>query len=1203
MGSKIKERCIYCGGDVFYDGSEPLVKCQWCGQTLAVAKFENELLRIQKAEEENVLIKEQLKEAELEKQTANDRLFAALSDLGEIRDEQDVLGKTLHLLSEGQGDALQSLEFLKSVSERLLSTQNNFVARLGVVQDIAIQLQKIDMAEQERQSAMNEFMLWSQQIREEDVQRLQGIASSADMLIEGQREIKNKVDELKAAADLHQQTLEAFRGQYTKDKLEKIQKLYRQAEDYQHDRRYDKAEEYYRRALTEGNEEAEVYWRLIMCHYCLFYEKDGDGRMIPIILNPDLTDPAEMSLRKELAMQMTEQEKTYYDVKLQEIDRILDKYRLLKEQVQYDVFISVKQDDGGRYTADSDVASDLYDFLASHGLRVFNSRRTVIPVGQEYEPYIISALISSKVLIVVGTTPENMNSNWVKNEWSRFQWLQFRDKEKTGKTERVLFCYLAKGMRAEQIPRALHPDRQAIYDGVKAQSDLLSVLSFIRKTDTAAEGLVYMPVSTAKPDYDRIRKQMTLWLVRGKFDKVLEKYEQLNEEGLFLSHVSLHMTALCANNRVADIMQIINSDFILEDAPEYKAAVLLCDEEKEKRTLNGYLAQNREWREKQNNKSITPNNKEIEKEREADSGQEAKKKQYSLEESEANTIRFGRYVQKKNGTPEPIEWQVLERKNGRMLVISKYALDCQPYNASLESVTWETCSLRKWLNETFVNNAFNTDEQKRIVSSKVMADKNPSYSTSPGNDTTDKVFLLSITEVNEYFNTDKVRECQGTAYCYARGAYKASNDNCRWWLRSPGHRSRNASYVLIGGSVDYYGDVVHDAVAVRPALWIDLENEAPKSNHENDLNLTPEVQFGHNKKEIEKEQEAAPGQETEKKQQNLEESESNSITFGRYVQKKNGSPEPIEWQVLKRENGRMLVISKYALDCKPYNTSLESVTWETCSLRKWLNETFVNNAFNTDEQKMIISTEVTADKNPSYSTSPGNNTIDKVFLLSITEANKYFDSDEARRCQGTAYCYAQGAKSSLDWCWWWLRSPGCRNNYAAYVLRGGFVKHDGRRVSFGPFVSHTAVRPALWIDLESEKKKKEEETEKTKAEAEGQAISQENPEEWYKRGKEAYGKKNYTEAVMWWRKAADQDDVNAQIALGDFYDAQYNRKEAVYWYQKAADQGDPSAQWHLETPLPEPDLDPEGPDNDNSSSEESEDLAAMFDELFGSPCE
>ena len=491
MATRIKERCIYCGGEVYYQGGEPPIKCDWCGQTIPVMKFQGEMTRMKKTEEENALIKQQLETAQKEKQAADDRLFAALSDLGEIRDEQDILGKTLHLLTEGQGDALQSLEFLKGISEKLVNSQNDIFAKMDVMQAIRNQLQKMDMAEHERQSVMNEFVTWSQQIREEDLDRLQGIANSADELIAGQREINSKVDELKAAVDLHQKTLEEFRGQYTKDKLKKIQKLYRQAEDYQHDRRYDKAEEYYHRMLTEGDEdaeEAEVYWRLIMCHYCLFYEKDGDGRMIPIILNPDLSDPAGMSLRKELAMQMTKQEKSYYTGKLKEIDRILDKYRLLKDQVQYDVFISVKQDDGGRYTADSDVASDLYDFLTSHGLRVFNSRRTVIPVGQEYEPYIISALISSKVLIVVGTTPENMNSNWVKNEWSRFQWLQFREKEKNGKTERVLFCYLAKGMRAEQIPRALHPDRQAIYDGVKAQSDLLAGLSFLKKTDTAVEG-------------------------------------------------------------------------------------------------------------------------------------------------------------------------------------------------------------------------------------------------------------------------------------------------------------------------------------------------------------------------------------------------------------------------------------------------------------------------------------------------------------------------------------------------------------------------------------------------------------------------------------------------------------------------------------------------------------------------------------------
>ncbi len=58
MESRIKERCIYCGGDVFYYSGEPLAKCKWCGQTLAAAKFENELLRMQKTEQENTLIKQ-----------------------------------------------------------------------------------------------------------------------------------------------------------------------------------------------------------------------------------------------------------------------------------------------------------------------------------------------------------------------------------------------------------------------------------------------------------------------------------------------------------------------------------------------------------------------------------------------------------------------------------------------------------------------------------------------------------------------------------------------------------------------------------------------------------------------------------------------------------------------------------------------------------------------------------------------------------------------------------------------------------------------------------------------------------------------------------------------------------------------------------------------------------------------------------------
>ncbi|MBR5347590.1 MAG: serine/threonine protein kinase, partial [Deltaproteobacteria bacterium] len=159
--------------------------------------------------------------------------------------------------------------------------------------------------------------------------------------------------------------------------------------------------------------------------------------------------------------------------------------------------------------------------------------------------------------------------------------------------------------------------------------------------------------------------------------------------------------------------------------------------------------------------------------------------------SVGDIVYFGSYEQDNNTSngKEDIEWLVLSKNGNKALIISKYALDCKQYNSSFSDVTWETSTLRKWLNGTFLDAAFSTKEQSRIVSSTVTADQNPSYNTSPGNNTTDKVFLLSITEVNRYFSSDSARQCRGTAYCYARGAYKADNGNCWWWLRSPGHYS------------------------------------------------------------------------------------------------------------------------------------------------------------------------------------------------------------------------------------------------------------------------------------------------------------------------------------------------------------------------------------------------------------------------------
>lgn len=188
------------------------------------------------------------------------------------------------------------------------------------------------------------------------------------------------------------------------------------------------------------------------------------------------------------------------------------------------------------------------------------------------------------------------------------------------------------------------------------------------------------------------------------------------------------------------------------------------------------------------------------------------------------------------------------------------------------------------------------------------------------------------------------------------------------------------------------------------------------------------------------------------------------IVLGSYEQDNDTSngKENIEWLVLAREGDKLLLISRYALDNQPYNTSDTGVTWENCSLRTWLNGTFINNAFSSDEKELIQSTTVTADKNPSYSTSPGNNTTDNVFLLSIAEVNKFFSSNSARQCQATVYAMAQGVSAYYHAiCHWWLRSPGLDSDRAVCV--GG----DGSLILPGPSVTnaYNAVRPALWIDI------------------------------------------------------------------------------------------------------------------------------------------
>lgn len=189
-------------------------------------------------------------------------------------------------------------------------------------------------------------------------------------------------------------------------------------------------------------------------------------------------------------------------------------------------------------------------------------------------------------------------------------------------------------------------------------------------------------------------------------------------------------------------------------------------------------------------------------------------------------VPFGSYEQDNdfgNGK-EPIEWVVLDIIKGRALLLCCYGIDCLPYHNSDSNVTWEVCSLRNWLNDSFLNSAFSTNEQKLILSTHVSGSENTNYGTEAGNDTKDRLFLLSMYQV-EYYSDYWDLTCVPTSYAVERGAFLNKTTNGGWWwLRTPGDSENTAASVNSDGSVDSNGSAVNGLKGmVRPVMWVDTE--------------------------------------------------------------------------------------------------------------------------------------------------------------------------------------------------------------------------------------------------------------------------------------------------------------------------------------------------------------------------------------------
>jgi hypothetical protein len=164
------------------------------------------------------------------------------------------------------------------------------------------------------------------------------------------------------------------------------------------------------------------------------------------------------------------------------------------------------------------------------------------------------------------------------------------------------------------------------------------------------------------------------------------------------------------------------------------------------------------------------------------------------------TVKFGNY-----------EWRVLEVSEGKALLLCEYVLEDREYNKTEKKITWEKCGLRTYLNGKFFKR-FSESNRARIAETHIINSDNPNpdWGTDGGEDTQDHIFLLSISEAENYFADDSERI-----------AYKLDGVASQWWLRSPGSAGHFAANIG-GNGIIYASGYIYSDYGIRPALWLKL---------------------------------------------------------------------------------------------------------------------------------------------------------------------------------------------------------------------------------------------------------------------------------------------------------------------------------------------------------------------------------------------
>ena len=297
---------------------------------------------------------------------------------------------------------------------------------------------------------------------------------------------------------------------------EKLLNLYNRANNLRLSNEFDKAYGVYETILEIDENQLEAHWGLILCRYGVEYVDDPKTKKKMITCHRTkyesvLTDPDyKIIISKAYGEALNiykEEAKTISDIQKKALE-------ISNNEEDYDIFICYKEGDiNGDRTPDSVIAQDIYNKLTDLNYKVFFARITLADkLGEEYEPYIFSALNSSKIMLVVGTNADNLNSVWVKNEWSRYLDLIKNKKKK------VLIPVYSK-MDAYELPEEFSMLQALCIDKVGSMQDLITAVGkIINKKSTDIDSDMYQKF-----------KQMMLEEEREKQEELSKRYDVIEK--------------------------------------------------------------------------------------------------------------------------------------------------------------------------------------------------------------------------------------------------------------------------------------------------------------------------------------------------------------------------------------------------------------------------------------------------------------------------------------------------------------------------------------------------------------------------------------------------------------------------------------------------------------------------------------------------